>query len=64
MRKLSLDIKYMYKANTGYNLMLVVTNEATNYRVTISLYRGTSYEIGEVLPNNEFVNMLPKLFEF
>ena len=37
INKLSYDIKYMYIASTGHQFIPVVTDEVTNYLVTIPL---------------------------
>ena len=50
--KLSCDIKFMYRANTGHKFILTVTDDITNYLLAVPLYRGTFHEIGEALINN------------
>ena len=61
MGKLSCDIKYMYRACAGHKFILLVADEVTHFLVTIPLYRGTSYEIGEALINYIFCKPgLPK----
>ena len=64
IRKLSCDIKCMYRASTGHRFILVVTNEVTNYLVTIPLHRGTSHDVGEALINYVFENMAPSCLVF
>ena len=44
----------MYRASTGHRFILVVTDEVTNYLVTIPFHRGTSPEIGDALINYVF----------
>ena len=61
--KLSCDIKYTSRASTCHKFILVVANKATNYLVTIPLYRGTSHEVGEALINHGFAKMATLLFD-
>ena len=59
MSKFRCDIKYMYRASTGHKFILVVTDEVTNYLVTIPLYRGPSHKARETLIIMNFVNISP-----
>ena len=54
MNKLHCDFKNMYRSRTGHEFILVVTDEVTNYLVTIPLYRGSSHEIAEAVINYVF----------
>ena len=58
--KLICDIKYKY--STDHSFILVVTDEVLNYLVTVLLYRGTSYKVGEALINDLFCKYGPRLF--
>ena len=44
----------MYRASTGHRFIIVVTDEVTNYLVTVLLYSGISHEAGEALTNYAF----------
>ena len=54
MSQLSYDIKYLPIASAGHKFILVVTDEVTNYLVTIPFYRRTCYVIEVVLINHVF----------
>ena len=62
MRKLSSNIKHMYKASAGYRFILVVASEVTNYLMTIPLYRGTSHEIEDTFINYVFCKHVPPCY--
>ena len=64
MSKLSCDIKYMYRASTGYKFILVVKGEVTNYLVTITLYRGISYKFRDTLINHIFCKCDPLVIKY
>ena len=61
MTKLSCSIKFMYRASTDHEFILVFTDEVTDCLVTILLYRGTSPEVGEALINHVFCKHGPLL---
>ena len=54
----------MYRASTGNRFIFVVTNDITNYLVTITLYREISYDIQKELINYVFLNMVPSYLIF
>ena len=57
MSKLSYHITYVYRTSLGHSFILVVTDEVTNYLVTIQLWRGASHEVVEALLNYVFCKM-------
>ena len=54
----------MYTASTGNKFTFVFTDEITDYLVTIPLYRGTSYEVGEAHINYVFYKCGPLLIYY
>ena len=61
--KVSCNIKYMYRASTGHQFILVVADKVTNYIVTIPLYEGTSHEVRKACINHVFLLTWPFLFD-
>ena len=52
MLGLSMDLKVMPRSHKGHRYILCVTDEVTNYLVTVPLFQARSEEIGEALIEN------------
>ena len=47
-----MDLKVMLRSNKGHKYILCITNEGTNYLITIPIYQSRSEEIGKALIEN------------
>ena len=52
LSRLSMDLKVMPRSHKGHKFILCITNEVTNYLLTVSIYQVKSEEIGEALKEN------------
>ena len=42
----------MHRSHTGYKYILYITDEVTNYLITVPIYQAKSEEIGQALIDN------------
>ena len=47
-----MDLKVMPKSYKGHGFILCVTDEMTNYLITVPIYHARSEEIGDALTDN------------
>ena len=52
MSRLSMDLKVMPRLHKGHRYILCVTDEVTNYLVTVPIFQARSKEVGEALIEN------------
>ena len=52
MSRLGMDLKVMLRSHKGHRYILCITDEVTNYLVTIPIFQARSEEIGEALIEN------------
>ena len=52
MSRLSMDLKLMPKSHKGHRYLPCITDEVTNYLVTLPIFQARSEEIGEALIEN------------
>ena len=52
MSRLSMDLKVMPRSHKGHRYILCITDEVTNYLVTVPIFQARSEEIGEALIEN------------
>ena len=52
MSRLSMDLKVMPRSHKGHKYILCVTDEVTNYLVTVLIFQARSEEIGKALIEN------------
>ena len=52
LSRLSMDFKVMSKSRKGHKFILCITDEMTNYLITVPIYHARSKEIGDALINN------------
>ena len=50
--RLSMDLKVMPRSQKGHRYILCITNEVTNFLVTVPIFQARSEEIGEALIEN------------
>ena len=52
MSRLIMDLKVMPRSHKGHRYILCITDEVTNYLVTVPIFQARSEEIGEALIDN------------
>ena len=52
LSRLSMDLKVMPRSHKGHKFILCISNEVTNYIITIPIYQAKSEEIGQGLIEN------------
>ena len=52
LSSLSMDIKVMPRSHKGHKYILCITDEVTNYLITVPIYQSKVEEIGDVLIEN------------
>ena len=52
MSRLSMDLKVMPRSHKGHKYILCITDEVTNYLITVTIFQAKSEEIGEALVEN------------
>ena len=52
LSRLNMDLKVMPRSHKGHKFILCITDEVTNYLITVPLYQAKSEEIGEALIEN------------
>ena len=52
LSRLSMDLKVMPRSQKGHKFILCVTDEVTNYLITVPIYHAKSEEVGEALIEN------------
>ena len=58
MSRLSMDLKVMPRSQKGHRYILCITDEVTNFLVTVPIFQARSEEIGEALMENVITKVL------
>ena len=58
MSRLSMNLKVMPRSHKGHKYILCITDEVTNFLITVPIFQARSEEIGEALIENVITKIL------